>query len=655
VPGPNQGWLYLKDEEGSPREIINHARTAAYLRNPALAIAGVDICNVLEFGGCRGFAFEPPCADGEEGYAWWRTTANTSRLSASDAAALDITGDISLIVDFAADDYTPGAVNFLIGKWSTAAQLSYALVLDGFGNPEFRWTTAGTTVLSIPADANLGGLGGGARVALRVDFDANNGAAGRTAHFFIAPTIAGPWERLGTPRTTATATTIHSGTSTLEIGSSNVLAGGLPKKIFAAQVRTGPTFTETIAGTAVLTYDGDSIPNAAASSFPATTGQTITVVGAGANFSLNPGETFWEELFFTTPALDDAPWYNPVYPESADALGFFVEEWTGLDSPHVARAVSPRQYGGQLGTLKASQRVMKLNVIAFARTERAMEYLFRWLEATLGSVCSGCATDEILIRRFCPTDLSQLWEGVVELREVGLVEGVTWENDLSDVNRCFIRRLSFALAAGDPCMYLPGTNGPAPTVADVATCLDNITTNEGFENCRPSCVELHSTCRTSFTFEVNPMAAMAPIVTLENYETDHSAPVRALVYADPNDIGISPNPCGLPLLGQLYVNPLPPASELVWDVVARQVIYRDPATGGDRGGWAFIGANDVDPTIPRFFALPCGKIHVVLELASRCIYEDPGSGNWYSGLTLLGAPPHYPAASLQLQERVGCP
>ena len=116
-----------------------------------------------------------------------------------------------------------------------------------------------------------------------------------------------------------------------------------------------------------------------------------------------PGETTWDVYDYATPALDGAPWYNANYPQSADAIGFFIEEWTGLDNRHVERKVAGRHLGGQLGALGATERVMKLNLLAFARSERAMEYLFRWLEATLSTVCASCETSSMWIRRWCPT------------------------------------------------------------------------------------------------------------------------------------------------------------------------------------------------------------------------------------------------------------
>jgi hypothetical protein len=653
MPAPFHGWLYMRDAAGAPREIFNHARTAAYLKNPSLRVTdGPSITDVLDFGGCRAYTFEPPTSDNEPGYIQTFGSVNNG-LQVADAAALDLTGDLSLIVDLAMDDWTPGTARTLIGKWSTAAQLSYVLAVDAFGTPSFSWTVAGTTVLSIGANANLGFLANGARQAIRVDFDANNGAAGRTAHFFRAPTIAGPWTRLGTAQTTATATSIHSGSSSLQIGLSFILSNPVSGKIYAAQVRNSPSFTETIGGAAVFDFTGENIRSRTAPTFVATSGQTVTVLSSGGTPAiLNPGEAEWEEQFFTTPTLDAAPWYNSMYPESADALGFFVEEWTGLDSPHIVRPVSPRHRGGQLGVLSTKERVMKLNVVLFSRTEKAMEYLFRWLETTLSSICAGCGVDSILVRRYCPNfdSNTSLWDGVAEMREVGLIEGLSWESEPLPHNQCLVRRLSFTLAAGDPCLYSNDTDVAVSASANMATCLSTATIDPERSTCRPSCVELPSACRTVFTFTTDSLGAAGPVLTLDNNTEFYGVPLRAICYADPAGIGVSPNPCGLPILGELYTAPQPPYSTLVWDVAGRRVTYYDHSTGDDVGGWAFVGAND--PPIPRFFALPCGTAHVVLEPASLCLTED--GSDWLSGTALLGTAPAYPTATLAVQERFGC-
>ena len=267
-------------------------------------------------------------------------------------------------------------------KWSVAAgNFSYKLSVDGFGTPSIFWTTDGVNIQSLGADANLGHIAGGGRQAIRVDFDVNDGAGNKVARFFTAPTWEGPWVELGTTRVAATATTIHSGSAAVLIGDGASVNQVV--KFFYAQVRNGQSgVPDTLGGTAVLTYDGNVITSKTQTQIVATPGGNMFKAGTATLTVMHPNEDIWEEHFFTDPGVGQRPVVLDDYPESADGLGFFIEEWTGLDSGHITRPVSTTGHGGQLGTMHAEERVMAFNVIAFARTEKALNYMYSWLEAT---------------------------------------------------------------------------------------------------------------------------------------------------------------------------------------------------------------------------------------------------------------------------------
>lgn len=377
--------------------------------------------------------------------------------------------------------------------------------------------------------------------------------------------------------------------------------------------------------------------------------------GCGA-YAMEPpcnGLTTWEPMTMLDPAADPAPWYNINYPESGDALGFYVEEWTGLDDGHVRRTAAPfsNSLGSVLGPLSSEGRVQAINVILMARSEEGMEYLFRWLGSTLMSHCSPCGTSNLLFRRFCG-EAADPERGVGEQRNVGLSRGLQWENDIGRRGRCFLRRASFVLEAGDPCIYLPSESNVVVTssLANVPTCLATAFLTTTRYPCRPSCSELTAGCRSTYTFEVSPLASAGPVVRFTNDGGEATIPMRAIVYADPLDIG-SANPCGLPIAGEIYLRPLPPYSTLVWDVVGRQVRYRDVTTGIEVETAAYIDAND--PPYRRQFALPCGTAHLILEPGDFCMSESIGVSFSWSTYTYLN--PHFPNVTLELQERVGCP
>ena len=164
-----------------------------------------------------------------------------------------------------------------------------------------------------------------------------------------------------------------------------------------------------------------------------------------------------------------------------------------------------------------------------------------------------------------------------------------------------------------------------------------------------------SSCRSAFFYDVPEVAgALAPIVTMENTATEYTLPVRVIAYADPLGMETAPgvaNPCALQILGEIYVRSLPPGATFVWDVAARDVQYRDSTTGGVEPGWAYIDPND--PPERRWFALPCGKIVIVVELATLCL-APLGGGAYSDGVHTFNAP-HYPDLALEIAPRWGCP
>lgn len=146
-------------------------------------------------------------------------------LIAGDSVGTSITGDIDVRVDLELlDDGDPDSA----WKWPTAGfdlaskwfpgTLSWAFLLLG-GVPHLRWSANGTAGLTANATTALAGPDKGRR-ALRFTLDVDNGAAGRTARFYQAPTIAGPWTQIGTDVVQAGTTSIFDGTANNRLGAS---------------------------------------------------------------------------------------------------------------------------------------------------------------------------------------------------------------------------------------------------------------------------------------------------------------------------------------------------------------------------------------------------------------------------------------------------
>lgn len=142
-----------------------------------------------------------------------------------DDPSIDITGDWSATFDISPADWTPAGHNSIWSKYNTGSnQRSYRFRLTNAGAIEVSVSTDGTgaTVKNFATDAAgtavLAALPNGARRTIVIDYDADNGAAGTSVRFHVAPGWDGPYTQLGAAVTVAGATVAHSGTAVGEFG-----------------------------------------------------------------------------------------------------------------------------------------------------------------------------------------------------------------------------------------------------------------------------------------------------------------------------------------------------------------------------------------------------------------------------------------------------
>lgn len=211
------------------------------------------------------------------------TGATNSYASTPDNAALDIVGDIELLADIQPTQWPPAVDDTVMGKYADAtSNRGYRLDVTTAGRLRFVWSTDGsnnfTLTSSVPVD-----IIGGERISVRVTFDVNNGAGGRTATFYTSPgsIASGPWTQLGTPQTSATVTTIFSNSAPLEVGSRNGGANRFHGNIYAARVRNG------IGGTIVANpFFMNQAPGT--TSFADSAGRTWTIQSGAAIVAVTP-------------------------------------------------------------------------------------------------------------------------------------------------------------------------------------------------------------------------------------------------------------------------------------------------------------------------------------------------------------------------------
>jgi hypothetical protein len=149
----------------------------------------------------------------------------------ADKAALDSTTDVDIRMELEPKTWRPLQSTVLAAKWTLSGnQRSWVIRLLADGRVTFTWSIDGLTsslalTVSTPVPATAG------RLAVRVFFDADNGAAGRTLTVQTATSINGAYTTLGTA-TSAGVTTIFSGSSVVGIGGggdtiAGVLTGGI--------------------------------------------------------------------------------------------------------------------------------------------------------------------------------------------------------------------------------------------------------------------------------------------------------------------------------------------------------------------------------------------------------------------------------------------
>lgn len=107
---------------------------------------------------------------------------------------------------------------------------------------------------------------------------------------------------------------------------------------------------------------------------------------------------------YISPALDNAPWYDPDDLASEEFAGFFIEDITGFDGT-ASRTVSEGAISGSsLGPLRLGGRCMTVTGWLRSKSCCGAEYGLRWLqEALMGdSSCSGCSLNDLYMIKCCP-------------------------------------------------------------------------------------------------------------------------------------------------------------------------------------------------------------------------------------------------------------
>lgn len=218
--------------------------------------------------------------DGPTAYVYWPGSASNV-LTVPDAAALDITGDLELVFRVSADDWTPATSNrYLFGKWNTSQQ-SWLVELTTGGLLRLYWSTTGTDTLSSTSGAAVP-FTDDTNYWVKITLDVDNGAGGSQGRFYYAAdqaTEPTSWTQLTAPAAGVGTTSIFAGTANVHVGAAQSLTPNFPGRFYRFILRSG------IGGSTVLDVDTSVLTDDGATSFTATTGQTVTIArGTGATY-----------------------------------------------------------------------------------------------------------------------------------------------------------------------------------------------------------------------------------------------------------------------------------------------------------------------------------------------------------------------------------
>lgn len=184
-----------------------------------------------------------------------------SYASVPDSAALEITGDLEIVVRVAADNWTPTAVSTIVGKFDFGS-FAYRLYVDTTGAIGLQWSTTGADSpfeQSVPL-----GFVNGTAYWIRARLDVVNGTNHVTDFYYAGDSESEPliWTELTTNTTAGNTSVYGSGTSQLTFGAHGATgtSGPFAGKIYRTIIRNG---LKANGGTTVFDSDFDYVESSA--------------------------------------------------------------------------------------------------------------------------------------------------------------------------------------------------------------------------------------------------------------------------------------------------------------------------------------------------------------------------------------------------------
>ena len=294
------------------------------------------------------FEVPPPESNNRWLFAWAEAPSSSltlpgttgNYLSTPDATALDITSEMTVIARIKPTDWTPASQVNIVSKALTTTNISWYFQLTPTGQLQFTWSSGGTSATNTNklSGGNLAALVNNTWLYVSVTFV---GATG-SVRFWTSPDNVA-WTELGTT-TAVGATSIFSGAAPLEIGSAS--GGLLP---FAGGIGYVQIRNTTAAGGEVFRFDLANLNGLApaATTFTATTGQTVTINKTGSSY-ITSGPTTVASVFEGPLAISQgAP---PFEASHTQHVWLYPQRTNFIANPSFEGAAVATGYWGSTGT-----------------------------------------------------------------------------------------------------------------------------------------------------------------------------------------------------------------------------------------------------------------------------------------------------------------
>lgn len=124
---------------------------------------------------------------------------------------------------------------------------------------------------------------------------------------------------------------------------------------------------------------------------------------------------------YTTPDVDEAWFYDPQIPETAEGYGIWIKSMQGWETTGVRNVFQSDLFGGVAGPLRREGRLVTVNAEVLAKTCHGATVLLQALSAILAD--PGCAGAQITMLECCAEDTERVGDWQRQVFGARTIEG----------------------------------------------------------------------------------------------------------------------------------------------------------------------------------------------------------------------------------------